>query len=151
MDKIITKLPDCIDPNKIIEKKINEEYGKCCPYCGESRKFKFDREKGKYIGIDVTNKTNWYGKQYEYSPGKLSANWLFFTPPKYWFEKKRHWEIKEFKCHNCRTEWSTPAYPKDIINSSKDLKLINQIFYSVKFSNIDETKLLNNIDNKLNL
>lgn len=125
----ITELPNIINPNTLLKQRIKEKYGSKCPCCGETKSFWQRCEKKEAIkGIAQTLYFSWYGKQYEYSPGKNTANWLFFPPVKYWFEKKRHWKIDIYHCFTCGTQWETSAYPTEILTLKETEDIYNKIF-----------------------
>lgn len=105
----ITKLPDIWDPNIIMNKKINEKYGKC-PICGEV----FDD-----FNVICTQKT-WYGLENKNTIGLFSIKDLFTKP--------RHWCINCYYCKKCGCEWETPPYPTDIVDEEVLEKLSQNIF-----------------------
>lgn len=121
---IITKLPDKIDPNKIMMDEIDKRYRRC-PCCGETRFFPTDNVNDGWI---VKLYRSWYGKQHEYSPGKAYPNFFLFIPIKYLFEKSRHWRINSYSCTGCGTRWDSIAFPTDILNTEEIQNIYNKIF-----------------------
>ena len=120
----ITKLPDNLDPNRMIEQEIEKRYKKC-PCCGETREFPSSDISSHWVGELFRS---WYGKQYEYTPGKIEANWSFFTPPKYWFEKDHYWRINSYFCTGCGAKWESPAFRYDILTQEEAQEIYNKLF-----------------------
>lgn len=117
----ITKLPNIINPNIMLQDEIKKRYGSKCPFCGEVRSiWDFENSKEfmtKGLRIGGICKT-WYGKQYEiHKP--ISFN------PKYWFQKDHHWKILCCKCYTCGATWDTPPFPTDVMTQ----KELDNIFY----------------------
>lgn len=116
----ITKLPDIINADVMIEEEIKKRYGSKCPFCGETRSvwdFSNPKEfmtKGLYIGSLCKT---WCGKQYE------GYKFISFNP-KYWFQKDHHWKILCCKCYTCGATWDTPAFPTDTLTQ----KELDEIF-----------------------
>lgn len=103
----ITKLPNKIDPNKMIEEEIDKN-NSICPMCGEHAEYQFDRLYGGGSGIErVPITTSWYGKQYE-DERPLEAF-------KFWKEN-HHWKRNHYECHTCGCKWMSDAFPTDIYN-----------------------------------
>lgn len=104
----ITKLPECLDANKIADKAmINAIYDNysTCPVCGtndevfmnSSPYWSILSEGEKYI--DETPKTARYGYQ------KGVPFWKRIGVP------KQYWCISHFHCKQCGCEWDSPEYP----------------------------------------
>ena len=113
----ITKLPNIINPNTILEDKIKKRYGSKCPFCGETRSIwdfsKSEEFMTKGLRIGGVCKT-WYGRKDEIDK-PISFN------PKYWFQKKHHWKILCCRCYTCGAAWDTPPYPTDTV-TQKEVK-----------------------------
>ena len=115
----ITKIPDSIDPNKLIVKRVDEKLRKC-PFCGENRDYWDDLH-----GVMISHHS-WYGREHE------NTESIFLWP----FGKKRLWQISEFKCYTCGAEWKSDPYPVDIevgeINIDEDGETIEVMGESIK-------------------
>lgn len=98
----ITRLPDILNPNKIVEEKIREKYG-TCPFCGKKKNFNY-RNGLNSQGVSEHD-ISWYGKH--------DANENEFSLLRFW-EKNTFWKCKKFECHTCGAKWQSPSYPKDI-------------------------------------
>ena len=89
---IITKLPDDLNPNILIRKKIQKEYATKCPFC---------------------NSTDLYTSSIESEFMNLSGKWWKFWDIN-WCERLR------CKCYKCNAEWKSPWYPQDLEVESTD-------------------------------
>ena len=87
----ITKLPDDLDPNKMLREAIHKKYGKC-PYCGNTD-----------IGTGLPRR--------DYI--RLNGKWWQIWKPSTWCEKKR------YTCSKCGMEWESPWYPYNIAKLNK--------------------------------
>lgn len=87
----ITKLPDDLDPNKMLREAIYERYGKC-PYCGNTE-----------ISTGLP--------YHDYI--RLNGKWWQIWKPLTWCEKKH------FTCNKCGMEWESPWYPDNIVKLNK--------------------------------
>lgn len=88
----ITKLPDELNPNKMLREAIYKKYGKC-PYCGST-----ETSAGLTCHHDYI---------------RLNGKWWQIWKPLTWCEKK------SFKCSKCSMEWESPWYPYDIAELNK--------------------------------
>lgn len=105
----ITKLPDNIDGNMLVENVVKESNMKC-PFCGNEKEYDLFAEcLGKDTNKDGVENTlygiSWYGHRDE--PDNP------FSFLKFW-EKNRHWAIMSFKCHACGAKWQSDPYPTDV-------------------------------------
>ena len=99
----VTKLPDSLDPNKLIEKKIREKCGTKCPFCGETQKYRhlpmvkagepFER------GIRESSREYW-GR-----PDK--SIFSFFKDPYLW-------KVLVYTCYTCGASWESEPFPTNI-------------------------------------
>ena len=85
----ITKLPDVIDPSKLIQEEVRKR-NNICPFC---------KRRGLWGG-ELRSTKSWYGKQNH----KLKSL----------FQKSHYWKIDYYKCYSCGAEWETDPYPTDI-------------------------------------
>lgn len=101
MNVKITKLPETINPNKILREKMAERYS-VCPFCGETEKCKnpYDIWKSR-SGIHQNMPKSWHGKRNEDN---------MFSVFKFW-ERSRYWKIDQYKCYTCGAEWESEPYP----------------------------------------
>ena len=88
----ITRLPNNMNPNKIIENKIQDKYAKC-PFCGTNHLSLF-------YGISFTT-IDWYGKY------NNEQWWKFWEP-------NRHWKQYHYTCAKCGAAWESEIFPTDI-------------------------------------
>ena len=89
----ITKYPKALDPNNILQKKIEEKYG-VCPFCGG------DKNAKGVLGVGVvTSISTSYHKNKEHS---------FFQRL---FEKPQQWATQRYWCTKCDARWESPEYP----------------------------------------
>ena len=102
----VTKLPDSMNPNKLIMEAMEEKYG-ICPFCGENRRVDFLANIDKAVRKDRSE--SWYGTRKE----------SFFSNFKFW-EPSHHWRIDKWKCKTCGAEWESEPFPTDIA-MGKDL------------------------------
>lgn len=101
----ITKLPNDIDPQRIIEKTVYEKYH-ICPFCGENRSYEMRHVNGRLMDTGVRQKS--YPDYYYGLPRDGKFWWL-----KFW--RKRHrWRKDKYQCFNCGAEWESEWYPTDI-------------------------------------
>ena len=100
----ITRLPDMLNPNKMMEEKIFRTYG-VCPFCGENKEWDF-RNGFDSNGVEILPIVDsWYGKHNE--SGSIFSLFNFR-------EKDMYWKRDHFECHTCGTQWKSPPYPKNI-------------------------------------
>ena len=101
----VIKLPDCIDPVKIIRKTALKR-DLVCPFCGNKREVNdeiinglpfFDRGSIYFIRCQWTGQKN--GKPYLFR----------------WGKKIRKWEENVCECKKCGGKWEGDPYPVDII------------------------------------
>lgn len=81
----ITNLPNDLNPNILIRKKIEEEYGQC-PFCHSENNRK-------------NNQSDWRKS--------LTGSWWQF-----W--KTNYCSKLQFTCCDCGAKWETPWFPQDI-------------------------------------
>ena len=82
----ITQLPDALDVNKILDRRIKELNCRC-PFCGEL----------DYVYCYSTTEFRNY-----------SGKWYHF------WEKKHKMKKHEFECGKCGGEWESDWFPQDI-------------------------------------
>ena len=119
----IVKLPDHINPDKLIEDEVLRRF-EYCPFCNAAR------EDGHGLPtIQFYEYESWYGYYYGYDEFSFGYHgikvgfWkklIDFLNPK---EKKRHWAIIKFHCRNCNAEWFSPPFPTHTVDSLDDLEL----------------------------
>jgi len=100
----VLKLPDSIEPNKLLESKIRKE-NSICPFCGETKiydLFTFVKE-----GIWDTSGVECV------SDGIVGMERYGVEKPfwKHLFSKPQWWKTLEFKCHTCGAKWKTDEFP----------------------------------------
>ena len=84
----ITKLPDAVNPNKIIQKKVREDF----------------LENNGNVGIrNSVWGRSWYGKHDEREHPFRN----FF---RFW-EKNQSWRTDYYHCNACGGEWESEPYP----------------------------------------
>lgn len=90
----ITKLPDGMNPDEIMLKKIRKKYG-ICPFCGHAVR--------TYIAnLYLTDSSTWYGIKDKNMPWYKK---LFNK------EKKQNWKIEHYTCNECGARWDSPPFP----------------------------------------
>ena len=92
----ITRLPDAVNPNVIIRKKIDEIYGSECPFC--------KKPLNQLLNHTISF---WYGKQ----------EGLPFL--KRMTSRKRHWQQNHYYCTSCGAGWDSIAFPQDILSQEE--------------------------------
>lgn len=93
----ILKLPDEIDPNKMLRELVWENYGVSCPYCNE--KLKVNKE-NKFDSICIKPRFGY---------AKNISIWKKF------FQKEQNWERQCYTCYKCGLVWESPEYLIDNI------------------------------------
>ena len=126
----ISKLPDAINPDDLIEKEICKRFADC-PFCGAKYHELYSEELSEVVRFSTES---WYGYYYQCNDFGCSYNGInvgfwkrlkdFFNPK----EKKRWWKVEEFYCHKCNAKWWTPPYPTRILDSLDDFELTD--FYN---------------------
>ena len=92
----IVKLPDDIDIESRIRRKMLDVYG-TCPYCRNSEllyEYKYDKESKEdnyVLYLDVYCETKPINKGL--------------------FRKRYEWEKYMFSCHRCGMKWNSPEFP----------------------------------------
>lgn len=105
------KTRDMLNPNKIIEKVINEKYGSVCPFCGERSTF-FNNT---LYGLDSKGIANyaiktWTGYSYEpYTEMSFAEK----VRRRHSEKKYHHWKINSYLCHTCVHTWNSQEFPTD--------------------------------------
>ena len=98
----VTRLPNNMNPNRMILEIMDHKYS-ACPFCGEDRRIDnvaFNNNKG----ISKNRSVSWYGHK----------NDSFWSRFKFW-EKKYHWRIDYWSCNACGAEWKSEPYPTDSV------------------------------------
>ena len=104
----ITKLPDDLDPNKLIADGVLEKDHKC-PFCGEDRDYTTAGH-GVYSGLSLV----WFGKRCR------KFKWLPFG--------NRNWREIYFFCHSCGAKWKSHPFPTDVNAVDKHPKYKPQLY-----------------------
>lgn len=84
----ITQLPDVLDVNKILDRRM-KELNYRCPFCGELDKYNI-------ICYSTTEFRNYSGKWYRF------------------WEKIHDMKKYKYKCLKCGGEWESDWFPQDI-------------------------------------
>ena len=111
----VTKLPNIINPNSMVEDEIKKRYGSKCPFCGEEKSIWDFKNSKEFMtkGLDIGSLCRtWYGKRDE-------ENKVIIFNPKYWFQKDHHWKVLYCKCYTCGAAWDTPPFPTDAITQKE--------------------------------
>lgn len=118
---MISKLPDKLNPNVLLEKEITKKFEKC-PFCGETKSWTHFIGTKEYLhkGLHTSYRT-WYGKPYE---GDGNLFHLQELNPINWFKPNHHWRVNEYHCCSCGAEWESDPFPRDI-DVKKKLEDIN--------------------------
>jgi hypothetical protein len=114
-EEMITQLPDCINPNKMIRDLIKEKYESKCPICGETKSVLEYIKKGKKGGITRYGISSWRGKD---------KNLPFF---KRLFSKSYNWEVASCACETCGTTWDTPPFPTDVLDKEEIKRICEEL------------------------
>ena len=100
----VTRLPNELNPNKMILEFMDKKYS-VCPFCGENRRISnVEFYIYNHEGINKTRSMSWYGH-------KSNSFWSMF---KFW-EKKYHWRVDYWSCNACGAEWESEPYPTDSV------------------------------------
>lgn len=124
----ITRVPDSINPNKLIMEAMDKKYG-VCPFCGEYRRADLIVCHNK-LGIRKLASESWYGKQ------RKSLLWFL----KFW-EPNHVWRIDRWECKTCGAEWKSEPFPTDIKGGES---LSNIFTYKISELGITSGEEINN-------
>lgn len=104
----ITKLPDGLDPNKLIADAVLER-NRRCPFCGEDRDYTTAGQ-GVYSGLSLM----WFGKK------SRKFEWIPFGD--------RNWREIHFVCYSCGAKWKSAPFPTDVDVIAKHPKYRPQLY-----------------------
>ena len=98
----VTKLPDSLDPNKLIEKKIREKCGTKCPFCGETKKWHpiMMTAAGQPVQGLRESYFDYIGRQDK----SISS----------FFKERYVWRVLKYTCYTCGASWESEPFPTNI-------------------------------------
>ena len=94
----ITKLPNELNPDILLDKRMREIYASKCPYCGNKDEYNVVYN---WRGIEIRSSMEHH---------RINGEWWQIWKPSHQCRKL------QMICHKCGTEWESPWYPQDINN-----------------------------------
>ena len=97
----VLNLPEALDIDKRIEKKMLEVYG-TCPYCNNDDLFEGDPDDNNFSSYLFKDSVIYHAYSVGFGP---------IDKKTFIYKKKYEYKKMIFRCNRCKMKWESPKYP----------------------------------------